>query len=290
MILSRFSLFVCSLTLLLLTACQSWRYQKITDLPSLISEASGLYIAASDSCWWLNDSGGQASVYATNLNGEILDSIPIPGAKNVDWEDMTIDDEGYLYLCDIGNNRNQRQDLVIYKWRPGMKQATQIHLRYPDQSAFPPPASQLNFDAEACFWYQDSLYIFSKNRSNYFTKLYALPATPGSYTATLKDSLDLGDRIVTAAAIHPEGGEIALLTYDFRGKLWPFRSSVFLLSAFRGTNFLDGSVYRQEIPPLRLGRQFEAIDYQDADHLLIATEASPISPAFVIGLSRRKKK
>ncbi|MEL7339830.1 MAG: hypothetical protein AAGM67_05030, partial [Bacteroidota bacterium] len=135
--------------------------------------------------------------------------------------------------------------------------------------------------------YQDSLYIFSKNRGNYFTKLYVVPARPGSYTATLKDSLDLGDRIVTAAAIRPDGKEVALLSYDFRGKIWPFRSTVFVLSAFRGTDFLDAEVERQEIPPLRLGRQFEAIDYQDADHLLVATEASPIGPAFVVRLSRR---
>ncbi|MFK7925068.1 MAG: hypothetical protein AB8H47_24135 [Bacteroidia bacterium] len=278
----------------LLSACQTWRYQRLARLPDTIAEASGLYLSAPDTCWWLNDSGGKPSIYATSLEGELLDSISIPGSQNVDWEELTSDKQGYLYLCDIGNNLNARQDLLIYKWKAGMKAAEKIRFRYPDQKAFPPLAAQQNFDAEACFWYADSLYIFSKNRSgdgNYFTKLYALPDQAGEYVAVLKDSLSLQDRVVTAAAINPQGDEITLITYDYRrDKFWPLKSSLFILSDFEERDFLGGTLYRQEIPPTRLGRQYEAVDYQQDGVLILASEGSPVTPPFIARLKMRRHK
>lgn len=294
MILSQKPFYFLLLSIVLLSACQTWRYQRLAQLPESINEASGLYISTPDTCWWLNDSGGQPSIYATNLKGELLDSVSIPGSKNVDWEELTYDDQGHIYLCDIGNNLNARKDLVIYKWKRGMKVAEQIRFRYPDQSAFPPKIAQQNFDAEACFWYGDSLYLFSKNRSgdgNYFTKLYALPDQAGEYVAVIKDSLFLQDRVVTAAAINPEATEIALLTYDYRrDKFWPLKSSLFILSDFKGRDFLAGSLYRQEVPPSRLGWQYEAIDYQKSGWLILASEGSPISPPFMARLKMRKSR
>lgn len=275
-----------------LSACQPWKYQRLGKLPDSIPEASGLYMHQ-DTCWWLNDSGGEASIYATNLTGDLLDSVAIPGAKNVDWEEMTSDDHGNLYLCDIGNNRNARQDLVIYKWQKGMKVAQQIKFRYPDQTAFPPPKHQHNFDAEACFWYRDSLYIFSKNRSgdgNYFSKLYVLSDQPGEYVANLKDSLSFGDRVITGAAINPQGTQLALIAYDYRpNKFWPLKSSLFIIDDFEGRDFLSGTLIRQEIPPSRLGRQYETIDYHTDATLILASEASPVTAPFMARLKLRKR-
>ena len=34
--------------------------------------------------------------------------------KNVDWEDLTQDDKGYIYIADTGNNNNKRRELDIY--------------------------------------------------------------------------------------------------------------------------------------------------------------------------------
>ncbi|MEM6348047.1 MAG: hypothetical protein AAF927_29425 [Bacteroidota bacterium] len=277
---------------LLLTACQPWKYQRIAKLPPTLAEASGLYINH-DTCWWHNDSGGAATIYATNLKGELLDSVAIPGAKNVDWEELTTDEQGNFYLCDMGNNRNARQDLVIYKWHKGMKTAEQIKFRYPDQKAYPPPQSQWNFDAEGCFWYGDSLYIFSKNRSgegNYFSKLYALPDQPGEYVATLKDSISFGDRVITGAAINAEGTQIALIAYDYRrDKLWPLKSSLLIIEDFSGRNFLRGTISRQEVPPSKLGRQYETIDYYHDGFLIIASEGSPVTAPFMARLKARKR-
>jgi sugar lactone lactonase YvrE len=34
---------------------------------------------------------------------------------NIDWEDITKDKDGNLYVGDFGNNDNERKDLCIYK-------------------------------------------------------------------------------------------------------------------------------------------------------------------------------
>lgn len=294
MILSQKPIYFAFFLILMLNACQSYRYQRLAKLPSRIHEASGLNITAKDTCWWINDSGGQASIYATDLKGELLDSIAIPGAKNVDWEELTSDDKGYFYLCDFGNNRNTRKELVIYKWRRGMKMAEKIIFHYPDQKAFPPPPAQRNFDAEACFWYADSLYIFSKNKSgdgNYMSKLYVLPDRAGNHIAVLKDSIYLQDRVVTAAAIKADGSQIAFVAYDYRAdKLWPLKSSLYVLKDFEGRDFLKGSLYRQEIPPNRLGRQYEALDFRANGEIIIASEGSPVTPPFVARLKARSSR
>lgn len=275
-----------------LAACSGqWHYHRQTKLPDLVGEASGMLIQG-DTCWLHNDSGGNPTLYGFNEKGELLDSMRIPGAKNVDWEALAHDPAGNLYLCDIGNNRNRRQDLKIYRWRPGQKVASEIAFRYPDQQTFPPPDERKNYDAEGCFWWNDSLYVFSKNRNNqqdYYTRLYAIPARPGTYIATLKDSLNLDDRIVTGAAIRPDGKEVALMTYQYRpDKFMPLKASVFLLQDFPGTQFCQASqIYRKEVPPIQISRQFEAIDYYRWNILWLATEASPINAPFIARLKLR---
>jgi hypothetical protein len=281
------------LSLGLLLACRSgqWHYQRSHVLDPIAAEVSGLKIRG-DTCWIHNDSGGTPTLYALGKKGQLLDSLLIPGAQNVDWEDLSQDDEGYFYAGDIGNNRNQRRDLTIYRWRKGDAQAGAIRFSYPDQQSFPPPREQWNFDSEAFFWFQDSLFLFSKNRfqvGNYYTKLYAIPARPGTHVAVLKDSLFLEDRVVTGAAIRPDGQEIALITYDFRPqKLQKLKASLILIQGFEGTDFLQAqTLYRKEVPPLQNGRQFEAIDYAGPSTILIATEKTPINRPFVARLHLR---
>lgn len=36
-------------------------------------------------------------------------------APNTDWEDLTMDDKGNLYIADVGNNLNERKDLCVLK-------------------------------------------------------------------------------------------------------------------------------------------------------------------------------
>jgi hypothetical protein len=72
--------------------------------------------------WMHNDSGDEPRVSPIHRNGEAYHStrepqtpgVLIGGAINVDWEDITIDEEGNLIVADVGNNENDRRDLVLY--------------------------------------------------------------------------------------------------------------------------------------------------------------------------------
>src|SRR3954463_4778166 len=53
--------------------------------------------------WVHNDSGNSPSLYAIRRDGTIVREFRL-SVPNVDWEDIAVDDEGHLYLGDIGNN------------------------------------------------------------------------------------------------------------------------------------------------------------------------------------------
>lgn len=190
---------------------------EIGEMPPQVNENSGLETTAENKLWTHNDSGGEAKIYQVTGEGKLLDSLEVRGATNVDWEDITQDDKGNLYLGDFGNNRQNRKDLTIYKVS-GSK-AERITFRYANQTAF--PANPPKFDCEAMFWYQDSLYVFTKNytKKNHVTQLYALPDKAGDYEISPKGSWII-KTMVTAADVSPDGNEFALLTY---GKVLVFR-------------------------------------------------------------------
>ncbi len=248
-------------------------------LPEVLEEASGLYVQASDSLWWINDSGNATELYLTNQKGKLQATLPIP-VKNIDWEDLTADDKGNIYIGEFGNNRNARKNLKIYVFQPQTQALDSIEFAYPDQTLFPPAAEQSNFDMEGFFWYQDSLYLFSKNRigkGNYFTKQYVIPAQTGQQKVILRDSILLPERVVTAAAISPDKQRVALLSYHYkiRGKkikVPASKVSIFLLDGFAGNDFLSGSVTEQKIRLFAPVSQYECLDFLDNNTVLIGSE------------------
>src|SRR6185437_11352921 len=89
---------------------------KKTTLPATINEISGI-IYFNGKLYGHNDSGGQPAIYEIDTStGIITKTITLQGASNVDWEDITQDDEN-IYLGDFGNNESgNRTDLIVYKF------------------------------------------------------------------------------------------------------------------------------------------------------------------------------
>ncbi len=251
-------------------------------LPDELREVSGLYYAGPDSLWWLNDGGDAPRLMLTDGRGKLRKEVMIPGATNEDWEDLTADLAGNLYIGDFGNNLNIRRDLRIYRYHSASGNLDSILLNYPDQSEFPPPPANANFDVEAFFWHGDSLHLFTKNRlvkGNYYAKHYVLPAAPGTYTALLRDSISLKKRVVTGAAISPDGKTVALLSYYFRlqfGFLPITRTTIWYLSEYSDNRYLKGKLQRKNIHKGPVPSQFETIDFIDDRTLLIASERTPV--------------
>jgi hypothetical protein len=160
--------------------------------------------------WTHNDSGNQPEVFAITREGRLINSFSIQ-AKNVDWEDIAIDEQGHLYLADIGNNLHERTTLQIYRIpepNPRARSDTIVpdqvfHLRYPAQP----------FDAESLFFLGDAGYIIAKHLELQQAGIYRFdPKMPGD-PQILTKVIDLPTRMpVTAADVSRDGKFLAIMS------------------------------------------------------------------------------
>lgn len=224
--------------------------KRIGKLSPVVNESSGLIVADSNSFWTLNDSDGQPSLYRIDHNGKFLDSLPIPNAENIDWEALTSDNHGNIYIGDIGNNTIKRKNLVIYKYNLETANTEQIVYNYPIQPEANNSSNSNRTDAEALIWHHDSLYIFTKHWKSKMVKLYRLPSIPGTYEPKLIDSIFISSP-VTDAAISPDGRQLGILTY---GK-------IFIFNAENGLNL------SKPLRCIRFGRSGQAEGIAVTDHI-----------------------
>jgi len=191
-----------------------YKINKIGTLPSVANESSGIAKAGNGSFWTHNDSGGKPELYEIDSTGKLLSIKVIPNSENTDWEDLTQDENGNVYVGDFGNNSNARRSLAVYKVPSAGSEIEKITFNYADQKEFPPSKNNYNFDCEAFFHHRENLYLFSKNLSptNHFVRLYELSAQKGNYSIAPIDSIEIKTQ-VTSADISPDGKTFALLTY-----------------------------------------------------------------------------
>ncbi len=244
----------------------------IEKLPKKLNETSGIVSYSKSTAWLIEDSGNSNHIYKTDFKGRIIKKLQVKNAKNIDWEDLTKDKKGNLYIGDFGNNANKRKNLVVLKVPNPEKEASSkikashIRFRYPEQKKFPPKKSNLWYDAEAFFYHAGSLYIFTKNRAHPFkgqTLIYKIPSEIGDYEAKLVGKLNLcldsKTCKVTAAAISPDATTIVLLSY---GKLWII------------TDFLIDELQKAKINEIDLGirTQLESVCFTSNKTLLLSDE------------------
>ena len=82
-----------------------------------ITESSGLIASRRfpGVVWTHNDSGFPAFLFAIDEQGAHLGSFEVKGARLIDWEAITFDEEGHLYLADIGTNGLARSHSAIHR-------------------------------------------------------------------------------------------------------------------------------------------------------------------------------
>lgn len=248
--------------------------RQIVRLPLQLRESSGLRVSLPNRLWTHNDAGNTNQIYCFDTTGAIVRTITLSNIQNIDWEDITADPQGNFYINDAGNNDNNRHNLAIHilpnpdNNPSGTQQAQSINFQFPDQTAFPPPGNNRNFDIEAIVWRTDSIMMFTKNRSsptNGYCKMYALKADAGQQFAVLRDSVFTGftaDDRVTAATLHPNGNMLVLLT----------RRGLIVFDQFEGNRFFRGR--KTFLPFLMLPGQAEGLDFVDANTLFLTEEGS----------------
>ena len=193
-----------------------------------IDESSGLVKSRQfeNVFWTHNDRGDKARIFATTAEGDLIREVRISGANHVDWEDMTIDDAGHLYIGDFGNNRgknkNDKENLTIYVIKePNPLESDsasvlkRIHFKFPDAKGFRDSQNK-KFDCEALFWANGNLYCLTKHRRDKITKLYRFAALQDNAHQILTKIGEFKiDGTVTSADASIDGTKLLVLCYEY---------------------------------------------------------------------------
>jgi len=249
-----------------------------------IDESSGV-IYTDGKLWTHNDSGNPNDIFAVDTNtGAILQTVIVDNYPNVDWEDISAD-SNYIYVSDCGNNNGTRQDLKILKIaKSDIGNAALVHvnaqainLSYTDQTSFVSSKTH-NFDCEALIAVNDSLYIFTKDRGDYRTRVYKMPKTPGTYALSPYTSFYAGG-LITGADYNPFTKEVVLIGY-LSGHM---NSFLWFLNDFKEDSFFSGNKRRIEISN---GQEWqtEGVCYFPNGRFLISNElTNSIAASFYVG-------
>jgi len=223
--------------------------------------------------WMLQDKGNPSELYVYSIDGTFENTVTVNNQENTDWEDLSQDTNGNIYIGNFGNNDNKRKDLRILKIDAGSLTSNSVNASqettfyYEDQTDFPPKKSNLLYDCEAFVATNDAFYLFTKNRSKGFDGtfyVYKVPNKNGNFKAekiaTLQTCGQYKSCAITGATLNKNGNEIALLTHD-KVLLIPFVN--------------DDSFKQENITIKELGHnsQKEAITFKSDKELFMADES-----------------
>ena len=245
----------------------------VEELSFAVAETSGI-IWYRDAIWTHNDSGGEPALYKLDENeGRLLQTIQLINAVNIDYEDITQDEE-FIYLGDFGNNHGTRQDLAIYKIKKSdipekgdiQLSAEKITFEYKNQLDFEYKNRSNDFDCEAIIAKGDFLYIFTKNWINGYTNCYKIPKSVGHYQLNVHQSFNVRG-LITAADYNASAEVLTLIGYEnFVPFLW-------VIWDFEKDDFFGGNKKRVDFAYIQ-GAQTEAVCFKNKDEILMTCEDS----------------
>ncbi|KAA5536016.1 hypothetical protein [Paenimyroides baculatum] len=256
------------------TKSQENNFKEVFTLNKKHTEVSGMiFHQPTQKLWMLQDKGNPSELYIYSVDGTFENTVTVNNQENTDWEDLSQDTKGNIYIGNFGNNDNKRKDLRILKVNGSDLTSNSINTSqettfyYEDQTDFPPKKSNLLYDCEAFVVTNDTFYLFTKNRSKGFDGtffVYKVPNKNGNFKAekiaTLQTCSQYKSCAITGAALNKNGNEIALLTHD----------KVLLIP------FLNDDSFKQEnitIKELGHNSQKEAITFKSDKELFMADES-----------------
>ena len=235
----------------------SSKIETIATMDKKLTEVSAAEILPnSDLIWVIEDGGNKNNVYALNETGTIEKSINIENSKNVDWEDLTTDKEGNLYIGDFGNNSRKRKNFTIYK-------LTDINRAQENITAeiinFKLPKDTKSKDFESFFIKDDCFYLFTKDRKK--NSVFRVENVIGDQTAEFVSNYYLKGKNnrVTSADISDDGDTIVLLNHD---KIWEI------------TDFKDDAFFKGHIKAMEFDNdsQKEGVAFKDKNTIIVTDE------------------
>ncbi len=259
-----------------------------------ITEASGiaLGIASPGVVYVQNDSGDSARFFALDArSGKTLATYDVPGAANVDWEDLAVarDRSGVpsIWLADIGDNDGARAEIRVYRVdEPRVAAGTEAstgapeiwRLRYPGgpvdaESLAVAPGGAAYIVTKSIFGASEVYALPAHSDPDRVQALRAVGKVDFHLTGTPGGPNVVGQLTATGAALSADGSLLAIRTYT-DAYLWRVRGGD-VARALRG-------------PPVRVALpqqpQGEGIAV-DSTRLIIDSEHAG-SAVFAIALPR----
>jgi hypothetical protein len=254
-------------------------------LPKELKENSGI-VADGGAIWAITDEK-VPYMYKLDLQGNLIQTVEISGAKMKDVEAITADAD-FFYVGDFGDNDGDREKRIIYKIRKSdigngknvKVKAEEIEFKF---KGFEEAKKKKHneYDAEAMISRGDLIYIFTKRRTDDKTELVSVPKTPGKHAAksiTIFNSKGM----ITGAGINTDGNEIALIGY----KNGHTKSFILLLSNFNGPNIFEGDQQRIELTNSKIDWQTEGITFGANDIIYFSCETTSDVPATLYGVHK----
>ncbi len=214
----------------LFSSCGTGKLDVIANVDSSLKELSAVEtIPNSNLLWSIEDSGNANKIYGLNTEGDIVKNISITNIKNRDWEDLTSDNQGNLYIGDFGNNSKKYKKYFIYKVS---NLNTVDNETTAETIAFKLPDGMKLKNFEAFFLWEQNFYLFSKEEKK--VTLIKVPNQVGKHTAELISTYNLKGKHsrITAADISEKGEKIILLNSD----------KAIVLDNFKSDNFFEGTI------------------------------------------------
>jgi hypothetical protein len=217
---------------------------KVIDIS--IHETSGL-IEWNGYLYTHNDNTDLNLYKLDKSTGAIISTIPLPGVQNIDWEEISQDDN-YIYIGDFGNNfSGNRTDLKIYKISKSTLESTPqieiINFSYSNQTDFTAQANnKTDFDCEAFVVTKNEILLFTKQWLSEKTSVYNLPKTAGTYVANLITTIDVAG-LITGATLQEDSKLITLCGYS--NTVQPF---IYLIYDYKDNTFATANKRKLTIP------------------------------------------
>ncbi len=226
-----------------------------------LQELSGIVCSAHPQKYWgINDSGNGTELFGFSDEGEILDKVPLPDAVNEDWEAITKDHTGHLYIGDFGDNKGVRKEYAIYQVQePTFPQTSGPHIqkyrfRYAGNRAF---------NCESIFILHGKFYLITKGKKETDSPLlFCLDSLQKQKVSIARKvgTLSLTGRI-TDASFSPEFNHLIVLS----------KNNLHILLVQKEADLLNPPVRTY---PIKLGKS-EGVCF-DRDSVVVTTEKGGI--------------
>ena len=270
-----------------------------------LTEVSGVQRSGlSDSVYYVhNDSDNEPVVFVTDAEASVVGTIRISGIQATDWEAIAgarLNGVAHIVIADIGNNDLQRNDLRLQvveepdlnALNPGFEievSSREVGVSYADGSS--PDAEALFIDGD-----NDTVVVVTKNTQNTTEQ----SIWRGSLSTGLIESnlvlgflgvIPLPDQSVVNAVtdidIHPDGRQVAVLTYG------PSSSgNIFIWTAGSAEGTVDALTRQADttiaVPLFGIGAniQAEGLSYSpDGTQVVVGAEGLLTSSLTVLSLS-----